>query len=210
MSLIIVYCNFILLYLSTIWCVMQKITLENILDKKQHWHILNKLAFHPKGLTLHELTYLLTRKKNMYQMSELHQKFKHNRENIFKSRQRIFDCLQDLIKIRVTKKEEKIYIINIGNFHYCIRHKTLKNDFEKALFILREEREEFYSIEDEFKKEYLKKEDDDSFFKHNELNLFERKFIKSSLDDYKKIFPNFSKKKLIELFYENYPFLKKK
>jgi len=180
---------------------MQKITLENILDKKQHWHILNKLAFHPEGLTLHELTYLLTHKKNMYQMIKLDQKFKHNRENIFKSRQRIFDCLQDLIKIRVIKKEEKKFIINIGNFHYCIRYKTLKNDFEKALFILIDEKEEFKSIEEEFKKGYLKKEDDDSFLHASKLKLFERNFIKSSLIDYKKIFPNFSKEKLIELFY---------
>ena len=105
MNFIIVYCNLILLYLSTFWCVMQKINLENILDKKQHWHILNKLAFHPEGLTLHEVTYLLTHKKNMYQMSKLDQKFKHNREDIFKSRQRIFDCLQDLIKIRIIKNK---------------------------------------------------------------------------------------------------------
>lgn len=94
---------------------MRKISKENLLEKEQHLSIIDMLFKYPDGLTLHELTYLLTTRKNMKKMSSLQRDFGNERRNIFKTRQRIVDCLTDIKWMR--KKEGKKYVLD---FHQLI------------------------------------------------------------------------------------------
>ena len=122
---------------------MEKITLDIILEKKQHLHILNTLAKHdPLRLTLHELTYLLTDKSNMYQMSLLQKKIGYSRKNIFKTRQRIYDCLNDLKRLNLVKKTRNKYHLNLFELHILIQREKIRNELKEAEEQLRTESKE--------------------------------------------------------------------
>lgn len=79
---------------------MEKITIDNVFDKEQFFRILEKLNKHPEGLTLRELTYLLSDKKNMQNFSTLQERFKgESRKKVFygiEPRKRIQTCLLKL------------------------------------------------------------------------------------------------------------------
>jgi len=121
---------------------MEKISQNNIFNKPQYLHILNQLSYHPDGLTLHELTYKLTKKTNMYKLFELRKKLGDKREDIFRGRQRIQDCLYHLIKTEFVKKNNGKYVFNYAEMHlFLIRENTQKELFE-LLQSMRKEHEE--------------------------------------------------------------------
>ena len=92
---------------------MRKISIENLHTKNQHLNIMDMLFRYHNGLSLHELTYLLTTRKNMQKMSGLRKCFGLERKNIFKTRQRINDCLNDLKRLELIIKNEKKYELNM-------------------------------------------------------------------------------------------------
>jgi len=101
---------------------MKKLNEKNIFEKQQHRSILYALVNYPDGLSFHELTFLLTTRQNIRNMSELDKRFnphyphknKIKRENIFKTRQRINICLNDLKKFQlIFKNEQKKYKVNL-------------------------------------------------------------------------------------------------
>ena len=138
---------------------MKKLTKENILEKKQHMHILYTLYKH-YDLTLHELTYLLTTVKNMYQLSELLQRFGSTRKNIFTSRQRINDCLTDLKHLKLVEKIGRKYRPNIFELGLCLLREETKRGMDRQMEELRKEgeklAEEYEHISDEEKKIIVK------------------------------------------------------
>jgi|GEM_PF-4711753 len=109
---------------------MKTISLENLHEKPQHLSILDMLWRYPEGLSLHELTYLLTTKKNMQKLSELNKRFNpyfpHNskieRKNIFKTRQRINDCLTDLKHLKFIIKNKKKYKISLAQIDVYVSY----------------------------------------------------------------------------------------
>lgn len=91
---------------------MRKITIENVFEKEQHVSILEVLRQHSEGLTLHELTYLLSTRDIIQNYSKLQERFGHNRKNIFTSkepRKRINDCLNGLKSLTLVTKDNKKY-----------------------------------------------------------------------------------------------------
>lgn len=92
---------------------MKKISIEDLHNKKQHISILDVLYQLTDGITLQDLTYLLTLKKNMYNLSHLVNRFGNkNRKDIFPTRQRINDCCTDLKYLGLIKKINKKYYLN--------------------------------------------------------------------------------------------------
>jgi len=91
---------------------MKKISFENLIEKEQHLNIMDMFFKYPDGLTLHELTYLLTNRRNMQNLSSLIKNFGTERRNIFTTNQRILDCLTDLewmiIKNKIKKRKKII------------------------------------------------------------------------------------------------------
>jgi len=92
---------------------MKRISIEDLHDKEQHISILDVLYKHTEGITLQDLTYLLTFKKNMYNLSKLVSRFgQKNRKGVFPTRQRINDCCSDLKYLGLIKKIDKKYYLN--------------------------------------------------------------------------------------------------
>ena len=92
---------------------MKKISIEDLHNKKQHISLLDVLYKHTDGITLQDLTYLLTLKKNLYNLSHLVSRFGiRNRKDIFPTRQRINDCCSDLNYLGLIKKIDKKYYLN--------------------------------------------------------------------------------------------------
>jgi hypothetical protein len=147
---------------------MKKITQENLFEKNQHLSILEMLWRYPDGLFLYELTYLLTRMKNMNKMSYLKGRFISERKNIFKTRQRINDCLRDLRRINFILKDGKKYKINwpevkLFNDYINITReakrllKESKEEYEEIVEVLKYANEEEQKDFDNNMKEYAKK-----------------------------------------------------
>lgn len=128
---------------------MKKITQDIIKEKKQHLHILKALKQHsPLGLTLHDLTYLLTNKNNMYKMSSLQERFGKSRNDVFKTRQRIHDCLTDLKRINLIQKTREKYRLNLFEFYFLIQRERLNNQLKEYE---QEERANFEKIRNDMK-----------------------------------------------------------
>jgi hypothetical protein len=149
---------------------MKRLTIEDIHKKKQHISILDVLYKYTDGITLQELTYLLTLKKNMYNLSKLVTKFEEeSRKDIFNSRQRVNDCCNDLKHLGLIKKSEKKYYFNypgikllkqyLRNKHeiniWRIRNINLFKDFHKIIISPQEQisKEELIEIENEIKRD---------------------------------------------------------
>ena len=106
---------------------MQKISQTNIFNKPQYLHILKQLSYHPDGLNLHELTYKLTKKPNMYKLLELRTRLGKKRHDVFNGRQRIQDCLYNLIKTNFVNKNKEKYIFDYAEMHlYLMRENSQK------------------------------------------------------------------------------------
>ena len=142
--------------------IMKKITQDIILEKKQHLHILNTLVQHSFGLTLHELTYLLTKKNNMYKMSSLQERFGVSRINVFKTRQRINDCLTDLKRLNLIHKKGVKYQLNLLELHLLLKREKLHDELKK--------------IELEIRTEYEEIENNIRSLSDNEQELYEAEF----------------------------------
>lgn len=157
---------------------MKKITQELILEKKQYLHILNSIAIYsPRGLSLHELTYLLTNNNNMYKMSLLHKNFGNLRKDIFKTRQRIYDCITNLINLNLIYKTKNKYHLNLNEFH--------------LLFVRVKYQDELKKIEEQTKVVYKKIEDKMRNLSYDERKNYELEFWKRHE---KNIFKNYLKK----------------
>jgi len=98
---------------------MKELNKENILENVQHNNILRVLNAYADGLTLLELTYLLTKKEIKKNLRVLQKKFsphypqeKESRQSLFKTRQRIYECIKTLRRLELVKKEGKKYILD--------------------------------------------------------------------------------------------------
>jgi len=89
---------------------MREITLDNVFENKQYSSILDMLGLHPEGLTLQELTYLLTTINITHKYSKM-LNLGRERKNIFLSRQRIQDCLTVLRTLKLVIKIGKKYLL---------------------------------------------------------------------------------------------------
>jgi len=145
---------------------MKKISIEDLHNKKQHISILDVLYKYNDGITLQDLTYLLTIQKNMYKLSSLVIRFgKKNRKDIFSTRQRINDCCSDFKYLGLIKKIDKNYYLNyaaIKLYKQYLRNKqeinswkrkneNLFKDFNKIIISPEKNisKEELYEIENE-------------------------------------------------------------
>lgn len=106
--------------------IMPKLTKENVFAKSNYMYLIKTLNKYPEGLTLHELTYLLTTLDNIRETSKLFNKFNPNyqkdkktvrRENIFSNRQRIYDSLQHLRKLGFADKDKGVYTANLKSIY---------------------------------------------------------------------------------------------
>ena len=172
---------------------MKRISIENIGERKQHREILNQLLNHPKGLTLHELTYLLTQKKIMHERILMERTLGSDRKDVFNSRQRIHDCLDDLKELNIIRKFDKKYIIDIEKFHLCILYMDAETEINKIMDFI-----------NDFKK-YIQRYP--NIFKnssHKELT----ELINSNINRYKRYFTYINDEKLIELIKINKKYLR--
>jgi len=153
---------------------MKKIIEDKILDKKPHLQILNTLIQHsPHGLTLHELTYLLTNKENMYEIDLLKKRLGRSRNNIFKTRQRIQDCLTDLKLLDMIYKKGKKYRLNLMKIKELYLHVSFYNQLEELEEELSKQYENFkYYINNINDKE--EKEFEEEFWEHNKKDFLKQ------------------------------------
>ena len=140
---------------------MKKLNKDNILEKPQYCYILLELVKSIPGLTLHELTYLLSIQPIKYRNSMIAEKFeKRTRKNIFKTRQRIQDCLTNLIKLHLVDKKEKSYRVNFYELYLLIQEEKIKNELIIAEQELRKQfeeiKQEFNNLNDVEKSETMK------------------------------------------------------
>lgn len=107
---------------------MEKITLLNLHKKEQYIAVVFTLAKFSKGLSLQELTYLLSDKKNMNKLGYLTEKFQNiRRREYFRSRQRICDVLRKMREIGLIEYKNGIYSLNIRIlFYWCELRKAEK------------------------------------------------------------------------------------
>jgi len=134
-------CNCIPTHSITLCDNMRKIDKENIFEKRQHLTILKMLNKYHEGLTLHELTYLLTTRENMQNMKKLHERFnpyfphekKTNRQDVFKTRQRINDCIKDMKHLKFIVKDQKKYIMNFTEVFTCGLSIKWRKEYKKIV-----------------------------------------------------------------------------
>jgi len=124
---------------------MRKITIENVFEKEQHVSILEVLRQYSEGLTLHELTYLLSTGKLTKNYYKLQERFGRYRKNIFSSkepRKRINDCLNVLKSFTLIIKNNKKYQLTtlspellslIGNNNILKLHSLCAQDKNQEL-----------------------------------------------------------------------------
>jgi len=153
---------------------MKKITKDIILDKKQHLRILDAFIQHsPHNLTLHDLTYLLTNKEKMYKIDLLQMRFGRSRKNIFKTRQRIQDCLTDLINLDLIHKRGREYRFNLIKIKELYLHISLYNQLEEIEKYQKKEFDEFdihiKSLTDKEHEEY-----EIEFWKHHKKDFLKQ------------------------------------
>jgi hypothetical protein len=100
---------------------MEAITLENFHKNPKYVKILILLINNRGGLTLNELMFFLSIEKIIKYRYKLIKKYgEKNRKDIFKNRQRLCDHLKRLKEIKIIKKDNKKYKIDLSTlFNWC-------------------------------------------------------------------------------------------
>lgn len=112
---------------------MERLTLFNLHKNKQYVAIIKSLLDYSDGLHLNELTYLLSNKKGMKNYSRLQLKLGKNRKNIFKSKQRICDCLRNLREIGLVYLDEAVYLLDLPSFFHWCDTRDANIEYEKRI-----------------------------------------------------------------------------
>ena len=99
---------------------MKEKTLENIHKNPKYISILLPLIRYRKGLTLHELMFLLSKVNLVKHKMKLTDRFgrETKRKNIFKKRQRLCDYLKRLRRIGLIYKDNRKYKIELSALLY--------------------------------------------------------------------------------------------
>lgn len=127
---------------------MKKLTLQDIHKNGKYLAIISTLARYNKGLSLHEIMYLLSEYNLTKYHSKLEDKFgKKNRKNYFNTRQQLSDYLRRLRYLGIVVLEEGIYKFDLPTlFYWCdINDATIEyNRKLKKAKETRRENEQFF------------------------------------------------------------------
>ena len=132
---------------------MKEISLANIHENPQYFSIIEELIIYRKGLTLHEMMYLLSKKTLTKFESQLEEKFgKKNRKDIFKTRQRLCDCLRKLKEeeeIGIVYKTNRTYHLDLPTIFYWLDVKDATEEYNKKMKKAEEDRKKITKILDD-------------------------------------------------------------